>query len=187
MKKQTQGRRARYLAQGAVIAALYAVLTLLAASMNLAYLPGQFRFSEALTILPVFTPAAIPGLTIGCLLSNIFSGYGIYDMVFGTLATFLSAYFTYKLRNVRFKGIPFLAPLPPVILNPAIVGMMIACQPLLGLNLPDFYKHLFSPATSGLFWSSAISIGVGEFLACYVLGILLYIALYKTRAVKIFK
>lgn len=187
MKKQTQGRRAQYLAQGAVIAALYAVLTLLAASMNLAYLPGQFRFSEALTILPVFTQAAIPGLTIGCLLSNIFSGYGIYDMVFGTLATFFSAYFTRKLKNIRFKGIPFLAPLPPAILNPVIIGLMIACQPLIGLSFRDFCRRLFSPATNSLFVSSAVSIGAGEFFACYVLGLLLYISLDKTRAVKMFE
>ena len=80
MKKQT--RSTVFLAQGAMIAAIYTVLTLLAATMNLAYGPVQFRFSEALTILPLFTPAAIPGLTIGCLLSNLFSGYGAADMIF---------------------------------------------------------------------------------------------------------
>ena len=113
MKKQT--RSTVFLAQGAMIAAIYTVLTLLAATMNLAYGPVQFRFSEALTILPLFTPAAIPGLTIGCLLSNLFSGYGAADMIFGTLATLLAAIATHMLRNVRIKHIPWLAPLPPVV------------------------------------------------------------------------
>lgn len=99
-----QSQKLRYLVQGAMIAAIYTVLTLLAALWGLAYGPVQFRFSEALTILPVFTPAAIPGLTVGCLLSNIFSGYGIYDMVFGTLATLLAAAGTRLLRNNRFRG-----------------------------------------------------------------------------------
>ena len=81
--------KVRFLAQGAVIAALYAVLTYLAAAMNLAYGPVQFRFSEALTVLPVFTPAAIPGLALGCFLSNLASPLGIVDWVFGTAATCL--------------------------------------------------------------------------------------------------
>ena len=101
MKKQT--RSAVFLAQGAMIAAIYTVLTLLAATMNLAYGPVQFRFSEALTILPMFTPAAVPGLTIGCLLSNIFSGYGAADMIFGTLATLLAAIST-DVANCPDKG-----------------------------------------------------------------------------------
>ena len=120
MKKQT--RSAVFLAQGAMIAAIYTVLTLLAATMNLAYGPVQFRFSEALTILPMFTPAAVPGLTIGCLLSNIFSGYGAADMIFGTLATLLAAISTRMLRTVRIKDIPWLAPLPPVLFNAVIIG-----------------------------------------------------------------
>ena len=120
---------ARVLAQGAMIAAIYTVLTLLAATMNLAYGPVQFRFSEALTILPMFTPAAVPGLTIGCLLSNIFSGYGAADMIFGTLATLLAAISTRMLRTVRIKDIPWLAPLPPVLFNAVIIGAEIAFLP----------------------------------------------------------
>ena len=81
----------RFLVEAAVIAALYTVLTYLAVAMNLAYGPIQFRFSEALTILPVFTPAAIPGLALGCFLSNLASPLGIVDWVFGTLATLLAA------------------------------------------------------------------------------------------------
>lgn len=81
--------KVRFLALSAVIAALYAVLTYAAAAVNLAYGPFQFRFSEALTVLPAFTPAAIPGLAVGCLLSNLASPLGIVDWVFGTLATLL--------------------------------------------------------------------------------------------------
>lgn len=171
MKLRTQAQRTQYLAQSAMIAALYTVLTLWAASMNLAYLPAQFRFSEALTILPIFTPAAIPGLTIGCLLSNIFSGYGWQDMVFGTLATFLSSVVTWKLRKFRIKGVPILAPLPPVVFNAVIVGAMIVFVSPGGFAWVEF-------------WSTAASIAIGEFLACYVLGLLLAAALQKSKAVE---
>ena len=95
----TKMNQTQFLALGAVIAAIYAVLTYLSALANLAYGPFQFRFSEALTILPIFTPAAVPGLALGCLLSNIFSSMGAADMVFGTLATLLAAIAT---RMVRF-------------------------------------------------------------------------------------
>ena len=79
-------KKVRFLALGAVIAALYAVLTYVAAAVNLAYGPVQFRFSEALTVLPVFTPAAIPGLTLGCVIANLGSPLGVVDWVFGPLA-----------------------------------------------------------------------------------------------------
>ena len=84
-------KKVRFLALGAVIAALYAVLTYVAAAVNLAYGPVQFRFSEALTVLPVFTPAAIPGLTLGCVIANLGSPLGVVDWVFGPLATLLAA------------------------------------------------------------------------------------------------
>lgn len=163
-----------YLAQGAMVAAIYTVLTLLAAAWGLAYGPVQFRFSEALTILPVFTPAAIPGLTLGCLLSNIFSGYGVYDMIFGTLATLLSALATRWLRNIRFKNLPVLAPLPPVLFNAVIVGAEIVCLSPTGFAW-------------GAFWSTALSVGAGELAVCYVLGLPLAAALEKSgAAAKIF-
>lgn len=159
----------RYLAQGAMIAAIYTVLTLLAAAWGLAYGPVQFRFSEALTILPVFTPAAIPGLTLGCLLSNIFSGYGVYDMIFGTLATLLSAFATRWLRNIRFRRLPVLAPLPPVLFNALIVGAEIVCLSPTGFAWAAF-------------WSTALSVGAGELAVCYILGLPLEAALEKTGA-----
>ncbi len=150
-----------------MIAAIYTVLTLLAATMNLAYGPVQFRFSEALTILPMFTPAAVPGLTIGCLLSNIFSGYGAADMIFGTLATLLAAISTRMLRTVRIKDIPWLAPLPPVLFNAVIIR---------GGN------RVFAP--EGFLWTgfaaSALSVGLGELAVCYVLGLPLAIFLERS-------
>ena len=83
-------KRVRFLALGAVIAGLYAVLTYVAAAMNLAYGAVQFRFSEALTVLPVFTPAAVPGLALGCFIANLASPLGVVDWVFGTGATLLA-------------------------------------------------------------------------------------------------
>jgi uncharacterized membrane protein len=173
MKKQT--KRVQFLTQGAMIAAVYAVLTLLAAVVNLAYGPVQFRFSEALTILPIFTPAAIPGLALGCLLSNIWSGYGVADMVFGTAATLLAAIATRMVRNIRIRNIPFLAPLPPVLLNAVIVGLEIS---------------ILSPG--GFVWagflSAALSVGLGELVICYALGLPLAAALEQIGAKnKIFK
>ena len=110
MKKDQQSR-VRFIAQAAMIAAIYVVLTLLGASFS--YGEVQVRISEALTILPVFTPAAIPGVFLGCLLSNILGGCVLPDIIFGSLATLIGAVFTWMLRNQS----RFLAPLPPIIAN----------------------------------------------------------------------
>ncbi|HHV31545.1 QueT transporter family protein [Caproiciproducens sp. LBM24188] len=164
---KAQLTKTQYLAQGAVIAAIYTVLTLLAATLNLAYGPVQFRFSEALTILPIFTPAAVPGLALGCLLSNLWSNYGVADIVFGTLATLLATIGTRMVRNIRIKNIPILAPLPPVLFNAVIIGAEIAW---------------FTPGGflwAG-FWSAFLSVGAGELVVCYALGLPLAAALEKT-------
>lgn len=159
------------LVQGAVIAALYAALTYLAAFVNLAYGPVQFRFSEALTVLPVFTPAAIPGLTLGCFVSNLASPLGIVDWVFGSLATFVAAVGTRALSRVRVKGIAWLAPLPPVIANAVIVGLEVCCLSDAGFAWSSF--------TLAGFAAGALSVGVGELVMCYALGLPLMIALEK--------
>ncbi|MBW7573084.1 QueT transporter family protein [Caproiciproducens faecalis] len=161
-----QSQRAQYLAQGAMIGAIYMVLTLLAALANLAYGPVQFRFSEALTILPIFTPAAVPGLAVGCLLSNIWSGYGAADMVFGTSATLLAAICTRMVRNIRINKIPILAPLPPVLFNAVIIGIEIAVFSAEGFSWIGF-------------WGAALSVGLGELVICYGLGLPLAAALQK--------
>ena len=169
--------KVRFLAQGAVIAALYAVLTYVAAAMNLAYGPVQFRFSEALTVLPAFTPAAVPGLALGCFLSNLASPLGIVDWVFGTAATLVAALGTRALCGIRVKNVPVFAPLPPVLANAAIVGLEVACLSEAG----TFAWVNFSWAAFG---AGALSVGLGELVICYALGLPLMIALQKTGASK---
>ena len=105
-------KKVRFLALGAVIAALYAVLTYVAAAMNLAYGAVQFRFSEALTVLPVFTPAAIPGLALGCLIANLGSPLGVVDWVFGTGATLIAAVGTWLVGKFQVRESPSWRPCP---------------------------------------------------------------------------
>ena len=168
-------KKVRFLALGAVIAALYAVLTYVAAAVNLAYGPVQFRFSEALTVLPVFTPAAIPGLTLGCLIANQGSPLGVVDWIFGPLATLLAALATYLVKDVKIKGLPVLAPLPPVITNVVIVGFELACLSEAGtFGLGNF--------TAAAFGASALSVGIGELVVCYVLGLPLIMLLQHSKA-----
>lgn len=169
-------KKLRFLAQGAVIAALYTVLTYAAAAMNLAYNGVQFRFSEALTVLPVFTPAAIPGLALGCFLSNLASPLGVVDWVFGPLATLLAALGTRAVSHIQVKGVPVLAPLPPVIANGLVVGLELAC---LSETTGAFAWGNFSWA---LFGMSALSVGLEELVVCYALGLPLIVALQKLRA-----
>lgn len=149
----------RYLAEAAVIAALYAALTIL--------IPGgsgqiQVRVSEALTVLAFFTPAAVPGLFVGCLTANIFVGAGPYDIVLGSLATLLAAYLTSKMP------VKYLAPLPPVIVNAVVVAFILK----LSFNAPLL-------ATMGF-------VALGEVIACYGLGYPL-ILFIKKQGNKIFK
>ena len=164
---------ARFLALGAVIAGLYAALTYAAAMLNLAYGPVQFRFSEALTVLPAFTPAAIPGLTVGCLLANLGSPLGVVDWVFGTAATLLAALGTAAVSRIRWKGLPLLAPLPPVIVNALVVGLEISC-----LNGAGAFT--FSAFTAANFAYSALTVGLGELAVCLVLGLPLCVLLEKS-------
>lgn len=118
-----------YIVQAAVIAALYAALTILQNTL----LPGtasmavQFRVAEVLTILAVFTPAAIPGLTIGCVIANIssLSVLGPYDMIFGSLASLIAAVMMYLLRNKRLFRLPVASALMPALANGIIVGFEI--------------------------------------------------------------
>lgn len=167
-------KQIRFLVQGATIAALYTALTYAAAAMNLAYGGVQFRFSEALTILPVFTPAAVPGLVLGCFLSNLASPLGIVDWVFGTLATLLAALLTRAVKEVKVKGLPMLAPLPPVLMNALFVGLEIAC-----LSDAGFAWSTFSWAAFG---AAALSVGIGELVVCYALGLPLWVVLYRMKA-----
>lgn len=170
MKNQVS--RARLLAFSAMIAALYAALTLLSALWGMAYGPVQFRLSEALTVLPAFTAAAVPGLTAGCFLANLFSGYGP-DMVVGTAATLIAALGTRLVRNVKWRGLPVLAPLPPVLVNAAVVGAEIS---------------VFAP--EGFSWagylSAALSVGLGELAVCCGLGLPLAAWVQKSGSLRAF-
>ena len=107
-----RNKKVLLIVQAALIAAIYVVLTYFISAFNLASGAIQVRISEALTILPVFTPAAIPGLFIGCLLSNLLTGCMPLDVVFGSLATLIGACGTYALRKHKW-----LAPLPPIVAN----------------------------------------------------------------------
>ncbi len=159
---------------GAFIAALYAALTYAASLAGLAYGQVQFRFSEALTVLAALTPAAIPGLTIGCFLGNLGSPYGMVDIICGTLATLIAAVLSYLTRNVKIKGIPVLAPLFPVISNSVIVGLEIAFFLPEGISLYGFLIN-------------ALWVGLGELAVCFGAGIPLLIAVEKTGLKKYFK
>lgn len=168
-------RNIRFLTQAAVIAALYAVLTYVAAALNLAYGPVQFRFSEALTVLPVFTPAAVPGLALGCFLANLGSPLGVVDWVFGTGATLLAAIGTWLVGRVQVNDVPVLAPMPPVIANVVLVGFELSCLSSAG-------TFDFGNFTWAAYGASALSVGIGELVVCYALGIPLMIALKKAGA-----
>ena len=114
-----KNKKALFITQAAVIAALYVVLVVI--FNYISFGPIQFRVAEALTILPYFTPAAIPGLFIGCILANVIGGAVIWDIIFGSIATLIGAVFTYLLRNKS----KFLAPLPPVLANTIIVPWVL--------------------------------------------------------------
>lgn len=162
-------RRIRLLVEGSIIAAAYAALTL--AIYPLSYGAVQLRFSEVLTILPVFTPAAIPGLTVGCFIANVTGPYSWIDAVFGTLATLLASLCTYYARNIKLKNIPFLSFFFPVIFNAVIIGLEI--------NL--FFLPQGEELTFIGFLISALWVGLGELAVCYLLGTPLYVAVSKTK------
>lgn len=163
----------QYITTAAIIAAVYAALTYFGAFFGLSYMAIQLRFSEVLTILPIFTPAAIPGLTIGCFIANIGS-FNLLDMVFGTLATLIAAILTRLFKDIKFKGIPLLSLFPPVIVNALIIGLEISIFFLPeGLSLYGFLI-------------SALQVGTGQLIVCYALGIPFYFTVEKTKLLKFF-
>ena len=154
-----------YIAAAALIAALYTVLTVIAAGFNLASGAIQVRFSECLTILPFFTSAAIPGLTLGCLISNLITGCALPDIIFGTLATLLGALGSYALRRNRY-----LCSIPPVVSNALIIPFVLTYAYHIPGGIPFFM----------------LTVGLGELLSCMVFGQILLSALLKVRG-RIFK
>lgn len=168
MKKKTE-----YLTKAAVIAAAYVALTYVSAVFGLAYGEVQFRISEALTILPVFCPAAIPGLTLGCLLSNISSTINPVDMVVGTAATLLACLGTRAARKIKIKGYPLLSFLCPILANALFVGAEIAF-----FTEGDVFLHAFGFA--------ALSVAAGEAAVLFILGTALYYVIEKNGKLKNF-
>ena len=136
-----------FITQGAVIAALYVVLTMLFAPISFG--PMQVRIAEAMTIMPLFTPAAIPGLFVGCIIANLFGGAVILDVVFGSIATLIGAVGGYLLRENRW-----LVPIPAILANTFIVPLVL--QHGYGVSMP--------------YWLLAVYIAVGEIIGCYILG-----------------
>lgn len=145
--------------QAAMIAAIYVVLTVVFAPFSFGSV--QVRIAEALTILPAFTPAAIPGLFVGCLIGNILGGAMLPDIIFGTLATLIGAVFTYILRNQN----KFLAPLPPIVANTVIIPYVLRFAYGEAIPIPLLM----------------LSIGIGEVISCGVLGMILYFTLNKYK------
>lgn len=153
-------KKVLFTCQAAMIAALYVVLTIFINAFNLASGAIQVRISEALTILPAFTPAAIPGLTIGCLISNLITGCAPLDIIFGTFATLLGALGSYALRKHKW-----LVPLPPIAANTIIVPFVLR----------------YAYATPGALPYLMLTVGIGEVISCYILGMLLLFAIRKTK------
>ncbi len=151
----------RLLCHAAIIASLYIVFTYLTAMLGLASGAIQLRLSEALCILVAFTPAAVPGLTLGCLISNLITGCLPTDVLFGTLATLLGAIGGRMLRKS-----PYLAPLPTVLSNTLIVPFVLAFAYHVEEGLPFLF----------------LSVGIGELLSAYLLGVLLYFPLKEKQS-----
>ena len=148
--EHTKNMTVRELVRGAIIAAVYALLTILLAPISSGLI--QCRVSEAMSVLPYFTFSAVPGLFIGCLIANLLTGAPIYDVVFGSLATLLAAYMTYLLRKRAPK---WLAPLPSVVVNALVVGALLTYVYQVGVG----------------YWVAAGYVAVGQAIACFALGL----------------
>lgn len=160
MKTRFNDQRTSQMVLAAVITAVYVALTLPFAPI--AYGPVQFRVSEALTILPYFTPAAIPGVTLGCFLSNFLMGAPLPDIVFGTTATLIGAFFSYRVRKHKY-----LVCVPPILSNALIIPWVLK----FAYGVPDLIPVMM------------VTVGIGEVLAVGVLGNMLLLALERCRGI----
>ncbi len=154
-------RNLRFLCRGALIAALYVVLTWLCALVGLDKGVIQMRLSEALCVLPAFTGAAVPGLFVGCLLANLLTGSALPDVVFGSLATLIGALGAYFLRRRKW-----LVPLPTVLANTLIIPFVLR----------------FAYGAEGSIPYFMLTVGAGEVISAYICGMLLYAALVRQKA-----
>lgn len=166
MKSEKQSLSAVELAKAGVIAAVYTALTLLLSPFSFGAV--QVRLSEMLTILPAYLPCAIPGLTVGCFLSNLIglsmgaNPAGAWDLLLGTAATGLAALLSYALRRVRVKGLPLLSTLPPVVFNALIVG-----------------TELWMVYGGFPWWLHVTWVALGQLVSCTVCGTVLAAVLHK--------
>jgi len=162
-----RNQKVLFIVQAAAIAAIYVVLTLFISAFNLASGAIQVRISEALTVLPFFTPAAIPGLFIGCLISNIVTGCAPYDVLFGSLATLLGAVGSWLIaKGLKHNSLSkWLVPIPPIVANTIIVPFVLAYVYQLEGTIPFFM----------------LTVGIGEVISCGVLGLILLHALLPVR------
>ena len=161
-KQEDSYARTQFLVWSAAIAAIYIVLTTIAAGFGIASGAIQVRFSEALTVLPFITPAAVPGLTIGCLVSNILTGCVLPDIIFGTLATFLGAVGSYALRKNRW-----LVSIPPIVSNTLIIPFVLTYAYHIPGGIPFFM----------------LTVGAGEVISCLILGQILLTAILPIKNV----
>ena len=157
----------RQVATAGIIAAVYTVMSLCSSVFGIAYGPIQCRFSEALCVLPFFLPETAWGLGVGCLIANLLSPYGVLDIVVGSAATLLAALLTARCKKM------WLAPLPPVLTNTVLIGLVLAYE---------------QAGTSAAFWPTygfnALTVGLGEVVACYGLGMLLLWRLSKSTTLQ---
>ena len=158
-------KKVKFLTQASIIAAVYVVLTLFSNMLGLASGVIQIRLSESLCILPLFTPAAIPGVFLGCLISNLLCGCVFWDIVFGSLATLIGALFTYLLRQNKY-----IATLPPILSNTIIVPVVLI-----------YFYNL-----EGIYWYFAITVFIGEVISCGILGTFLRKSLEKRNVINKF-
>lgn len=167
-------KKTNNLSKQAMIAALYTVISLVMAPI--AFGSVQARVSEALTLLPVFGISNIWGVTVGCFLTNLVglatgaNILGSLDIIFGTAATFVAGLLTYIFRNIRFKGLPILSALPPVIINAVVVGWELCIM----------INGSFHPV---IFTAQAVSVGVGQTISCGI-GLLLVRLIENNKRLK---
>ena len=152
--------RTRYIAEGAMIAALYVILTYISMIFGLDKGAIQCRLSESLTVLPIYFPSAIPGLFIGCIVSNLLTGCAVWDIIFGSLATLVAAIVTSRLKRVKY-----LASIPPIVANTLVIPPIIA------------YVY----GTEMALWLIYITVFLGELVSCGLLGTMLIGIIEKKR------
>lgn len=157
--------KAKSVVYGAIIAAMYTVLTLISSSLGLASGVIQVRISEALTILPFFSPYAIGGLFAGCFISNMITGCALWDTVFGSLATLIGAVFTYYCGKIKNPKTKYLAPLGPIISNTLII--------------PPVLTYVYGVKEA--YWFVCLTVCIGEIVSAGILGMILYFSIEKHK------